>query len=99
MGCRHGLFGPGHPLLVAATRRRADEALETIYPSDEELSREEWERPTEGPASTATSAASRPCPARGSAGSSQIRTFFPSDVVVLLQHDAIERRGMKEIAV
>ena len=27
----------------------------------------------------------------------QIRNFFPKDVVVLLQHDAIERRGMKEL--
>ena len=27
----------------------------------------------------------------------QIRNFFPRDVVVLLQQDAIERRGMKEL--
>jgi hypothetical protein len=27
----------------------------------------------------------------------QIRNYFPTDVVVLLQHDAIERRGMKEL--
>jgi len=27
----------------------------------------------------------------------QIRTFFPKDVVVLLQKDAIERRGLKEL--
>lgn len=27
----------------------------------------------------------------------QIRNFFPKDVVVLIQHDAIERKGMKEL--
>jgi hypothetical protein len=93
MGCRHGLFGPGQPLL-AGEQAEADEALETIYPSDEELSREEWEASTEGRKHGYVRGRTFPRVARWL---DQIRTFFPSDFVVLLQHDAIERRGMKEL--
>ncbi len=93
MGCRHGLFGPGQPLL-AGDQAEADEALETIYPSDEELSREEWEASTEGRKHGYVRGKSFPRVARWL---DQIRTFFPADVVVLLQRDAIERRGMKEL--
>jgi VWA domain containing CoxE-like protein len=92
MGCRHGLFGPGEPLL-AGEQAEADEALEVIYPS-EEISREEWEASTEGRKHGPNRGRTFPRVARWL---DQIRTFFPSDVVVLLQHDAIERRGMKEL--
>ncbi len=95
MGCRHGLFGPGQPLL-AGDQAEADEALEVIYPSDEELSREEWEASTEGRKLGPAHSRGRTFP-RVARWLDQIRTFFPSDVVVLLQHDAIERRGMKEL--
>jgi hypothetical protein len=73
-----------------------DEALEALYPSegDEEISKDEWEAPTEGRKHGYTKGKSFPRVARWL---DQIRNFFPSDVVVLLQHDAIERRGLKEL--
>ena len=72
-----------------------DEALEAIYGGDEEqeISKDEWGRKTIGPHGS-SSGRSKPRVARWL---DQVRNFFPKDVVVLLQHDAIERRGMKEL--
>ncbi|MHB1034792.1 MAG: VWA domain-containing protein [Pirellulales bacterium] len=81
---------------LTAEQLEMDEALEAIYASDsqQEISRDEWESPTEGRPHGAAKGRSMPRVARWL---DQIRTFFPKDVVVLLQQDAIERRGMKEL--
>src|SRR4051794_39420416 len=73
-----------------------DEALEALYASDsdQEISRDEWESSTDGRPHGAVKGRSMPRVARWL---DQIRNFFPRDVVVLLQQDAIERRGMKEL--
>ncbi len=92
MGCGFGLLGAGQAVL-AGDQCEMDEALATIYP-DEEISRSEWEAPTEG--RTHGYAKGRSFP-RVAKWLDQIRSFFPKDVVVLLQQDAIERRGMKEL--
>lgn len=70
-----------------------DEALEAIYSSDE-IDQSEWSAPTEGRAHGSVKGRTFPRVARWL---DQIRNFFPTDVVVLLQRDAIERRGMKEL--
>lgn len=82
---------------LSAEQSEMDEALEAIYAgeSEQEISRDEWSRkPEAGPHGPAPKGRSMPRVARWLG---QIRTFFPKDVVVLLQHDAIERRGMKEL--
>ena len=83
-------------LALSAEQLEMDEALEAIYSSesDEEISREEWESSTEGRKHGAVKGRSFP---RVAKWLDQIRNFFPSDCVVLLQKDAIERRGMKEL--
>ncbi|NLX96550.1 MAG: VWA domain-containing protein [Rhodopirellula sp.] len=82
--------------LLTAEQLEMDEALEAIYGSDSEreISRSEWESPTEGRPHGAAKGRSMPRVARWL---DQIRNFFPKDVVVLLQQDAIQRRGMKEL--
>ena len=81
---------------LSAEQQEMDEALEAIYASDsdQEISRDEWESPTEGRAHGTVKGRSLPRVARWL---DQIRNFFPRDVVVLLQQDALERRGMKEL--
>ena len=81
---------------LSAEQLEMDEALEAIYSSesDEEISRDEWESSAEGRKHGAVKGRSFPRVARWL---DQIRNFFPSDCVVLLQKDAIERRGMKEL--
>lgn len=81
---------------LSAEQLEMDEALEAIYGSDSEreISRSEWESPTEGRPHGAAKGRSMPRVARWL---DQIRNFFPKDVVVLLQQDAIQRRGMKEL--
>lgn len=81
---------------LSSEQMEMDEALEAIYSSetDEEISREEWESPTDGRKHGAVKGRSFP---RVAKWLDQIRNFFPSDCVVLLQKDAIERRGMKEL--
>ncbi|MBW3542239.1 MAG: VWA domain-containing protein [Planctomycetes bacterium] len=81
---------------LSAEQSEMDEALEAIYgsDSDQEISRSEWESPTAGRPHGAVKGRSLPRVARWL---DQIRNFFPKDVVVLLQKDAIERRGMKEL--
>ncbi len=95
-GRRGGAFGAGEGVLPGEGLE-IDEALEAVYPGadeSEEISRDEWEAPTEGRIHGHARGKSFPRVARWL---DQIRTFFPTDVVVLLQHDAIERRGLKEL--
>lgn len=81
---------------LSAEQLEMDEALEAIYAgeSDQEISRDEWSRKPDGGPHGSVKGRSMPRVARWLG---QIRTFFPKDVVVLLQHDAIERRGLKEL--
>jgi VWA domain containing CoxE-like protein len=81
---------------LSAEQLEMDEALGAIYASEseQEISRQEWEASPEGKPHGAVKGRSMPRVARWL---DQIRNFFPKDVVVLLQHDAIERRGMKEL--
>jgi hypothetical protein len=81
---------------LSADQLEMDEALEAIYAadSDQEISRSDWETPTKGLPHGSVKGRSMPRVARWL---DQIRNFFPKDVVVLLQQDAIERRGMKQL--
>lgn len=84
-GCAGPLLGPAHAEM--------DEALEAVYPSDE-ISREEWEESPDGRPHGHAKGRTFPRVARWL---DQIRTYFPKDAVVILQHDAIERRGMRQL--
>ncbi len=81
---------------LSAEQMEMDEALEAIYAadSDQEISRSDWESPAIGLPHGVVKGRSMPRVARWL---DQIRNFFPRDVVVLLQQDAIERRGMKQL--
>lgn len=81
---------------LSAEQLEMDEALEALYAgdADQEISRSEWESPTEGRPHGTVKGRAMPRVARWL---DQIRNFFPKDIVVLLQQDAIERRGMKEL--
>ena len=81
---------------LSAEQREMDEALEAIYASEseEEISRDEWESSGETKKHGASSVKGKTFP-RVARWLDQIRNFFPTDCVVLLQKDAIERRGMK----
>ena len=79
----------GQPIL-GGDQSELDEALEAIYAGDE-IEREEWEGT---PGHGAVKGRTFP---RVAKWLDQIRSFFPKDVVVLLQKDAIERRGLKEL--
>ena len=83
-------------LRLSQEQLEMDEALAAIYASEseQEIARSEWESPTDGRPHGAVKGRSLPRVARWL---DQIRNFFPKDVVVLLQQDAIERRGMKEL--
>jgi hypothetical protein len=83
---------PGQPIL-GGDQAELDEALEAIYSSDE-IDRSEWERTPDGRPHGTVKGRTFPRVARWL---DQIRNFFPKDVVVLLQKDAIERRGLKEL--
>ncbi|MES2793296.1 MAG: VWA domain-containing protein [Planctomycetota bacterium] len=95
MGCRSGCCSPGTELL-SSEQLEMDEALEAIYAGDgdQDMSRDEWEASPGHGVHGSVKGRSIPRVARWL---SQIRNFFPADVVVLLQKDAIERRGMKEL--
>lgn len=82
----------GQPLL-GGDQGELDEALEAIYAGDE-IERSEWEAPADGRTHGAGKDRSFP---RVAKWLDQIRTFFPKDIVVLLQKDAIERRGLKQL--
>jgi hypothetical protein len=82
----------GQPIL-GGDQRELDEALEAIYSGDE-IEKNEWERDSDDNAHGAVKGRTFPKVAKWL---DQIRSFFPRDVVVLLQKDAIERRGLKEL--
>ena len=82
----------GEPIL-GGDQNELDEALEAIYSSDE-IDRSEWEATPDGRPHGAVKGRTFPRVARWL---DQIRSFFPRDVVVLLQKDAIERRGLKQL--
>ena len=85
--------GRGDGSILGGDLLELDEALEAIYDGDE-LSRDDWRRdPSHGPHGAAKG---RSFP-KVAKWLDQIRTFFPKDVVVLLQKDAIERRGLKQL--
>lgn len=74
-----------------------DEALEAIYAGDDdsgEIDKSEWESPGEKGIHGSVKGRTFPKVAKWL---DQIRTFFPRDVVVLLQKDAIERKGLKQL--
>ena len=81
--------------VLSAEQLEMDEALAALYDgdSDQEISRDDWETKKIGPHGS-VKGRSMPKVAKWL---DQIRNFFPKDVVVLLQHDAIQRRGMKEL--
>jgi hypothetical protein len=79
--------------ILGGDQSELDEALEAIYSSDE-IERNEWEAPTDGRPHGAVKGRTFP---RVAKWLDQIRSFFPKDVVILLQKDAIERRGLKEL--
>src|SRR5271169_6048959 len=81
----------GQPIL-GGDQRELDEALEAVYAGDE-IERHEWESPTDGRPHGAVKGRTFP---RVAKWLDQIRSFFPRDVVVLVQKDAIERRGLKQ---
>ena len=85
----------GGACTLSAEQLEMDEALEAIYggDTDQDISRDEWESSPPGRHGS-VKGKSMPRVARWL---DQIRNFFPTDVVVLIQHDAIERRGMKEL--
>jgi hypothetical protein len=99
MGCAAGLRPGGAPVL-SGDAVGMDEALEMTYPGCSEggqspdLSREEWEGDTSHGRHSSAKGRFMPRVARWL---DQIRTFFPTEVVALLQKDAIERRGLKEL--
>lgn len=79
--------------ILNGDQRELDEALEAIYSSDE-IDKDEWGRPTDGTPHGAVKGRTMP---RVAKWLDQIRNFFPKDIVVLLQKDAIERRGLKQL--
>jgi hypothetical protein len=85
-------MGGGGQSILSGDQRELDEALEAIY--SDEIDRDEWESPTEGRRHGGVKGRTFP---RVAKWLDQIRTFFPKDVVVLLQKDAIERRGLKQL--
>src|SRR6188768_1231415 len=76
----------GQPIL-GGDQSELDEALEAIYAGDE-IEQSEWGRPVDGAPHGAVKGRTMP---RVAKWLDQIRTFFPKDIVVLLQKDAIER--------
>ena len=83
----------GGQSILAGDQAELDEALEAIYSGDE-IEKDEWERGPDGRPHGAVKGRTFP---RVAKWLDQIRTFFPKDVVVLLQRDAIERRGLKQL--
>jgi hypothetical protein len=72
-----------------------DEALDVVYAEDEgiDLTKEEWEREPSGKHG-AVRGRTYPKVARWLG---EIRRLFPTDIVSLVQKDAIERRGLKQL--
>jgi hypothetical protein len=89
-----GLAGSGGGPILDGELAELDQALGAVYDEEDEISRSEWEDgPGHGPHGAVRG---RRFP-RVARWLDQVRNFFPSDVVVVVQQDAIERRGMKEL--
>jgi hypothetical protein len=91
---RQGWLGDGG--LLSGDLVAIDEALELVYSEDgqsSELTREEWEERPDGKHG-AVRGRSFPRVARWLG---EIRRLFPTDIVTLVQKDAIERRGLKQL--
>jgi len=80
--------------ILGGDQAELDEALEAIYSGDE-IDKDEWATGDKrvGPHG-AVKGRTFPKVAKWL---DQIRNFFPKDVVVLLQKDAIERKGLKQL--
>ena len=90
---RLGGLGAGVGILSEA-EGQMDDALEALYPLEShELDEGAWKEKHVG---RKGGGGGRTIP-KVATWLGKIREFFPSDVVALLQHDAIERRGMKEL--
>jgi len=79
--------------ILGGDQTELDDALEAIYSGDE-IEKDEWEKPIDGMPHGTVKGRTFP---RVAKWLDQIRNFFPKDVVVLLQKDAIERRGLKQL--
>jgi hypothetical protein len=83
--------------LLDADGTAIDEALELVYPGEAdqemEISKEEWER---DPGGKHGAVRGRTFP-RVARWLGEVRRLFPKDVVVLIQKDAVERRGLKQL--
>ncbi|HEV3443585.1 MAG TPA: VWA domain-containing protein [Gemmataceae bacterium] len=86
--------------LLSGDLAAIDEALELVYSSEEglgsqslDLTREEWESSPPGKHG-AVRGRSFPRVARWLG---EVRRLFPTDIVALVQKDAIERRGLKQL--
>src|SRR5438105_2282993 len=94
---RQGWLGDGG--LLAGDLAAIDEALELVYSEDGtanqgmDLKKEEWER---DPGGKHGAVRGRTFP-RVARWLGEIRRLFPTDIVALVQKDAIERRGLKQL--
>lgn len=92
---REGWLSEG--CLLSGDLAAIDEALELVYSEEgdpgSEISREEWERDPEGKHGAVRG---RTFP-RVARWLGEVRRLFPTDVVALVQKDAIERRGLKQL--
>ena len=88
------MSGRAGQAILGGDQLELDEALEAIYSGDE-IDKAEWESGDKrvGPHAP-VKGRTFPKVARWL---DQIRNFFPKDVVVLLQRDAIERKGLKQL--
>src|SRR6516162_4177384 len=95
-GRRQGCLGTGDSLLSGETAAM-DEALDLIYSGEAadglDITRDEWEREPGGKHGWVKG---RTFP-RVARWLGEVRRLFPKDVVVLIQKDAIERRGFKQL--
>jgi hypothetical protein len=86
----------GGACLMDGDATALDDALDMVYPcdgDDGELSKEEWAR---DPGDKHGAVKGRTFP-RVARWLGEVRRLFPKDVVVLIQKDAIERRGLKQL--
>lgn len=81
--------------LLEGDQPAMDEALEVVYAEDEgiDLTKDEWERDPGGKHG-AVRGRTFPKVARWLG---EVRRLFPTDIVTLVQKDAIERRGLKQL--
>ncbi|MEM6955957.1 MAG: VWA domain-containing protein [Myxococcota bacterium] len=80
--------------ILSAEEAAMDGALEALYPSSHDLDQSAWKKKHIGKKGAKAGGSTVPKVARWLG---EIREFFPRDVVTLMQNDAIERRGMKEL--